>query len=830
MRSFEFKKTPLSSTRRLAFVVAAAVLTAQSLTALPRAEAASRLASGYTQEVQQKILAGWDKVRPTMDPIVIVGFQVEPDGEITDVRIKRSNASERSNQTALDTVRACSPIEAASLIRARDNLAMEVILGMPPGFLAETRKAMAASDRLWREGKLVDAEHTKMAAIEHAKKTLGKDFPQTAELYRDLANFYENTDKPSQAEEALRQAVAIYEKCYSQSPRDFCVLLSHSCTKLARLLDQHNSYSEAEIYYKRAVDVDKTLPSKSWTGFYEDPLRLAEFYAKRHRDADAEKLFLYAASLTDKQSRRNDPASLEGYAGIDKLANFYADHKKYADAERYFELLLTIYSNLPKPIQAADDFDWFDGYKKMLAAQKRTDDLAAVSKRIEPILISGNRKIDPNKAYGYMNDKGNAVIAAKYWNGADFSDGLAAVCLQPASKNGGDQKYAFIDHNGKIAFNRTFYAAHQFHGGFAQISLTATSLPQVIDSKGDLMPDRFRNVHAFCDGLAAVEIIDASKSGGRGYQMGYVNENMELVIPAKYDVAGDFSNGRAIVAITVNKIDRRLGVIDKTGTMLIEPKYSDLKEISPDKYAFRDNREFGIVETSGEEITRQKLTDMGTFHEGMARIAVLKNPEDRRSNWVKGFMDDAGKIVVKPIYDEVSDFQEGLAAVKKNDEWGYIDKTGAVVIDRQFTAAYPFSEGLAAVNTSATKNPMFEGTFGFIDKTGKLIIPAIIYGAQKFHEGLAAVRFRATPNTYGYIDKTGQVIVGPTLSFAEDFHDGKGRVTTGEGVGRKYGYVDATGKYLIKPEYSMLGSFHEGMCFACKGPEPAKKKVSVNRQ
>ena len=824
MRLFRFRKSTALFARQLVSLLAVQAILAQSLVVAPGFAAASRLSTGYKQEVQDKILANWDKVRPTMDPVIIVGFQVEPDGEITDIRIKRSNGSARSNQTAVDTLKACSPIEAATFLRAKENLAMEVMLGIPHGYLSEARKAATASDRLWREGKLSEAEHTKLDAIERSKKVLGKDFPQTAELYRDLSNYYETNDKPAAAEDALRQAAGIYEKCYSQSPRDFCVMLSHTCTKLAKMLDQHNSFNEAESYYKRAVEVDKNLPSKSWTGYYEDPIRLAEFYAKRHREVDAEKMFLYASSLIDKESRKTDPASLEGYAAIDKLANFYADRKKYADAQKYFELLLNIYSDLPKPVGGADDFDWFDGYKKMLAGQKCTEELAALNKRLEPILISGNRKVDPNKAFGYLNDKGQLVIQPKYWNGADFSDGLAAVCLQPGSRNGGDQKYAFVDHNGKIAFNRTFYAAHQFHGGFAQVSLTSTSLPQVIDTKGEMLPDRFRNVHPFCEGLAAVEILDASKSGGRGYLMGYVNEGMDLVIPAKYDTASDFSNGRAIVSVTINKIDRKLGVIDKTGNTLIEPKYSDLKEISPDKYAFRDNREFGIVETSGEELTRQKLTDMGTFHEGMARISVLKNSEDRRSSWVKGFMDDAGKIVVKPVYDDVSDFQEGLAAVKKNDEWGYIDKTGAAVIDRQFSAAYPFYEGLAAVNTSATKNPMFEGTFGFIDKTGKLIIPAIIYGAQKFRDGVAAVRFRATPNTFGYIDKTGQVIVGPTLSFAEDFHDGKGRVTMGEGITRKYGYVDATGKYLIKPEYSMVGSFHEGLCFACRGPEPTGKR------
>ena len=833
----QFLPAPLRSPRtfakvtsRLAFKVALSIFVCAFATqsAPDTAEAAVRasVSSAYAQSVQNKILTAWDKTRPSLNPVVIIGFQVDPDGAISDVRVKCSNASARSNQQAIDVVKAASPIEAATFLRSRETLSMEVLLGFPSNYAAESKKVLENSDTLWREGKLAEAERAKLNAIEQSKKSIGKDFPQTAELYLELANFYETTDKNRKAEDALKQAVAIYEKCFEQSRRDYCIWLSATCTKLANLLDKDGSFGDAEGYYKRAMEVDKSLPSKSWSGFFEDPLRMADYYVKRKRDADAEKTLLYAVSLVNQSSGRNDPASLEGYATIDRLANFYADHKRYNEAQKYFEQLLTIYSKLPRPVSAADDFDWFDGYKKMLTAQNRADDLAKLNKRLEPILISGNRSVDPARAYGFLNEKGEFVIQPKYWNATEFSDGYAAVCLQPATKTNPSQKYAYIDRNGKIAFNKTFFNAHQFRDGYAQVKLTASSVPSVIDTKGDLLPDKFQNIYKFNDGLAACEIVDATKSSGRGYRVGYVNEKLDVVIPAKFDVAEDFSHDRAIAGITVNRIEIRRGVIDKSGAWLIQPKYSELKEISQDKFKFRDKREYGIVDSSGEELTRQKVSEMGTFHEGMARISMPRDPNNRNSKWIKGFMDDAGHIAIKPIYDEVGDFQEGLAAVKKGDEWGYIDKTGAVAIDRQYTAAYPFSEGLAAVNTSATKNPMYEGTFGFIDKTGKMIIPAIIYGAQRFHEGVAAVRFRVTPDTYGYIDKTGQVLVGPTLAYAEEMREGKARITVGGGFNRKFGYVDAGGKYIVKPEYSVIGNFHDGMCFAARGTDSTTKRLS----
>lgn len=828
MKYSMFRPARLNMPRAVAKVALTLFLCAFAAQSTPHAAVAAvraSVASAYSQQVQNKILAAWDRTRPTMNPVIIIGFQVDPDGAISDIRIKCSNATERSKQTAIETVRNASPIEAATFLRSRETLSMEVLLGVPSNYSAESKRISALSDQLWSDGKFSQAEKMKLESIEQSKKSLGKDFPQTAELYLELANYYEATDKKHQAEDALKQAVSIYEKCFAQSHRDYCIWLSATCTKLANLLDKDGSYGDAEGYYKRAMEVDKSLPSKSWSGFFEDPLRMADYYVKRKRDQDAERTLLYAVSLVNQSSRKNDPASLEGYATIDRLANFYAEHKKYPEAQKYFEQLLTIYSNLPRPVSAADDFDWFDGYKKMLSQQNRADDLAKLNKRLEPILISGNRKVDPNRAYGYLNEKGEFAIQPKYWNASEFSDGYAAVCLQPATKTNLEQKYAFIDRNGKIAFNKTFYNAHQFRDGYAQVTLTSGSLPLVIDTKGDLLPDKFTKIYKFCDGLAAAEIIDATKAGGRGYQMGYVNEKLDVVIPPKFFIGEDFSHDRAIASILVDRIETKKGVIDKTGAWLIQPKYSELKQISQDKFSFRDKREYGIVDVSGEELTRQKLSEMSTFHEGMARISIPRDPANKQSKWIKGFMDDAGHIVIKPTYDEVSDFQEGLAAVKKGDEWGYVDKTGGIVIDRQFTAAYPFSDGLAAVNTSSTKNPMFEGTFGFIDKTGKMVIPAIIYGAQKFHEGVAAVRFRVTPDTYGYIDKTGQVLVGPTLAYAEEMREGKARVTVGGGFNRKFGYVDSSGKYIVKPEYSAIGNFHDGLCFASRGTDSTARRL-----
>ncbi len=114
-------------------------------------------------------------------------------------------------------------------------------------------------------------------------------------------------------------------------------------------------------------------------------------------------------------------------------------------------------------------------------------------------------------------------------------------------------------------------------------------------------------------------------------------------------------------------------------------------------------------------------------------------------------------MVIKPQYDYVGGFSEGLSVFGSNAKYGFIDKTGNVVIKAQYGLAESFFEGLAAVNTGT----ILEGSWGFIDKIDKLIIPAEYQGAvtldpMRFRNGFAQVKFK--DNNWGYINKDGKVV------------------------------------------------------------------------
>lgn len=293
-----------------------------------------------------------------------------------------------------------------------------------------------------------------------------------------------------------------------------------------------------------------------------------------------------------------------------------------------------------------------------------------------------------------------------------------------------------------------------------------------------------------------------------GHKWGFVNLKGEIVIPAKFDFADEFSNGRALVK------ERGLwGIMDEKQSWIIRPQIKEpmlnlldrmILISSDDKPAFLADDGTRVPGTFQEAFP---------FSDGMAAVRFA-------SGW--GYINKKGKIIIKPQFDRADSFVEGLAEVVKGDVnfvidksgnrvfdvpqnmWmgnfsegladiqvpakplhGYIDRKGTIVIKPQFREAGEFSEGLARV--------LDNYTWGFIDKTGEFSIKAIYDEAGDFHEGLASIRIG---EKWGFIDKAGKVVIQLNFDRAYDFQCGIAYVETGH----KWGYIDKKGEFIFSPK------------------------------
>ena len=133
------------------------------------------------------------------------------------------------------------------------------------------------------------------------------------------------------------------------------------------------------------------------------------------------------------------------------------------------------------------------------------------------------------------------------------------------------------------------------------------------------------------------------------YYCGYIDNDGNVVIPPKYEIAEDFSEGLACVA------EHGWG------------------------------KGYGFINTSGEVIISLKDGVMvyGSFHEGLCLVSV-----DGKC----GFIDRRGAMVIPPQFDGADGFDHGVAPVRvgereANGNWGFIDHTGKFIVPPKYRLA-----------------------------------------------------------------------------------------------------------------------------------------------
>ncbi len=74
-------------------------------------------------------------------------------------------------------------------------------------------------------------------------------------------------------------------------------------------------------------------------------------------------------------------------------------------------------------------------------------------------------------------------------------------------------------------------------------------------------------------------------------------------------------------------------------------------------------------------------------------------PIGENDNW--GFANSEGETVIKPIYEQVDFFRNGLASVKRNGKFGFIKKDGSWHIKAKYDSSTSFYSNCASVSTEA---------------------------------------------------------------------------------------------------------------------------------
>ena len=349
---------------------------------------------------------------------------------------------------------------------------------------------------------------------------------------------------------------------------------------------------------------------------------------------------------------------------------------------------------------------------------------------------------------------------------------------------------------------------------------------------------------------------------GKGDEYGLINKKGELILPIEYKVIGDRVAGQPTIvqtkkaygminpasgAIIVKPelsflskfncyglawftkggniktfdgkqyvVGGKLGIIDKNGTILLEPKYKAVFEFAH-KTNYNTQSVFGESEllTVFSYLTTDSLVTDCRYLGFGSNISKTENA---------GVIDINGNVLLKEkIYDRIAKPQNGILRYwkteKKATTYGYyniakgegkdMEKVSQKIDEIKFVTHGDFYGNIAPVNNSTT--------WYFVDKDYNVISKD--YTGMKYSkikpDGSGYWAGVANDNSAVYTTEGKKLVESVTFSDAElPTEASVDDVNFALKVGEKWGLYDINGSQLIAPNYEYLYSSRHGLyCF-----------------
>ncbi|MFA7337320.1 MAG: WG repeat-containing protein [Candidatus Obscuribacterales bacterium] len=361
-----------------------------------------------------------------------------------------------------------------------------------------------------------------------------------------------------------------------------------------------------------------------------------------------------------------------------------------------------------------DPYGFIDKTGRLVLDLQNTQDLfvGALPKRFSNGLCKiygrhGNSASDINTFANYA-DKSGKLLSPDfcYYAASDFSDGLAAVIdfsnnadrlprLGVWRRPGDDPNYrwTFIDMHGKTK-SGPFCKVQDYAQGLAGVKLDGEPFWKFIDKEGNcVIAGKFEKVTPFSEDRAGILVHG---------KWGLIDRTGKLVLKPSYiSQIHPFQEGLAAAEVLDAS---RIDYLNRDGTIRFSlERHSEtgpLKntDASGGFVVFEKNHKFGFADLSGKPIIPPTFDYCWPFSDGRALVCQKSAGKDRF-----GYIDRLGSLVIPCKYLEAFPFAEGYAVVTTDTRsryYKYIDQSGRECFGgKDFPRAQSFHEGRAFVGS-----------------------------------------------------------------------------------------------------------------------------------
>jgi hypothetical protein len=332
-----------------------------------------------------------------------------------------------------------------------------------------------------------------------------------------------------------------------------------------------------------------------------------------------------------------------------------------------------------------------------------------------------------------------------------------------------------------------------------------------IDRNGNtVLAPQFDWADLFVDGRALVGVAGKYRA---------IDTAGRFTTAPAYDSMSRFDRGLAVV-----RVGDRLGVIDQGGQWVVPAEHGLIVRIADDTFLvseppsmpsrglsslgdrlvrmhpFAYGKRWGIVAKSGTWVVQPKFAQVSVLSDDLNGLFWAADTASTLAHWQ--LMSRDGVPVSNELFDHVQQIQEGQdrAVVQRGGRWGAINSKGEIVVDLKFDWLGYFRDGWAPYR--------LEGREGQIDRNGNILA-----------NGTAQPSI-ASPNTAIKIipgDKSadkarnGDALIRPVLP---ELPWSEGLAAQFDDKNSKWGFIDASKKSVIAPQFDAVSHFDRGVAWA----------------
>ena len=311
---------------------------------------------------------------------------------------------------------------------------------------------------------------------------------------------------------------------------------------------------------------------------------------------------------------------------------------------------------------------------------KINKDAALTSTRLFPVFKEDK--------WGYVDSTGQLIIDYLYEEAGFFHENIAAVRL--------NNKTGYINKSGKLVIKPTFDDGYDFKSGYAIIE--KDSLYGLIDARENvIIPPFYSAIYGPFGKLFRLEKND---------RVTFFHAGFNRFIDHQQDETGDFTDQMCMIGK-----DGKKGFIDTSGNIVIMLQYSDVQPFERGTSIVKLNELTGLIDKNGKEVIKILYDQIENY--SLNELRVIQKVKcalaERNGKFLGPFKTECPSQQTEALI-----YNEGLTPFQRNGLWGFKNKKEVAVIKPEYESVKPFSNGMALVRKS--------GRFLFIDRKGHSLL------------------------------------------------------------------------------------------------------------